>query len=335
MKAIVLSAFGSADNLHDAELPNPALRPGDVRIKVSAIAFNPVDFQVRMGRRESKNANSMILGRDLAGTVDDVYPGVAGFNVGDEVFCNVNKLATSGTYAEYVCVPAELVAKKPTSLSHEQAAAVPVAATTALLALRKAQVGPGKSVFIGGGAGGVGTFALGLARQLGARTLFTTAGSAKSRAYLVEQCGLHDEQIIDYRSPDFEALAMQRNGGGFDSVVDLVGGGMLSSCSALVGVEGNLASVTEAPTQADFDILFDKNASFHPVGANAYSLMPDRRSWLKYRDMLDHLSQLFDSGALAPAPITNLGTFSAAVVKRAHALMENNTVQGKLVMTCP
>ena len=334
MKAIVLSAFGGAGNFAMAELPIPELRKGEVRINVKAVSFNPVDYQIRKGQPESSLLRSMILGRDLSGSVDAVHEGVIDFSMGDEVFSYVCNLASSGTYAEYVSVPAELVAKKPASLTHEQAAAVPVAGVTASLALNKARADKTKSVFIAGGAGGVGTFAILLARQLGVRNLVTTAGKAKSRAYLIEQCGLNDDQIVDYKDGGFIERAMKRNGGRFDVALDLVGGGMLSACCALLAVDGNLASITEAPGRDDFEILFQKNASFHSVGANAYSLTDDRAAWRKYREMLEHLSRQFDSGALAPPPIEVLGRLSPEVVKQAHALLEGNAVQGKLVMTC-
>lgn len=334
MKAIVLSAFGSADNFVAADLPIPAVGTGEVRIKVKAIAFNPVDYQIRKGRPESSAVRSMILGRDLSGIVDAVHESVTDFSVGDEVFSNVCNISSSGTYAEYVSVPAELVARKPASLTHEQAAAVPVAGITASLALNKVQVNEAKSLFIAGGAGGVGTFVIRLARLRGARHLVTTAGNPKSRAYLIEQCGLSDDQIVNYKDGDFIAQAMKRNGGGFDVVLDLVGGGMLSACCRLLAVDGNLISITDPPTQDDFEFLFEKNASFHPIGAHAYSLTDDRDIRRKYREMLDHLSRHFDSGALAPPPISILGKLSPEVVKQAHALLEGNAVQGKLVMTC-
>jgi NADPH:quinone reductase len=334
MKAIVLSSFGSADNFAATNLPIPEVHSGEVRIKVKAVSFNPVDYQIRKGQPESSHIRSMILGRDLAGRVDAVHEDVTDFSVGDDVFSYVCNLASSGTYAEYVSVPAELVARKPASLTYEQAAAVPVAGITASLALTKARVDKTASVFIAGGAGGVGTFTILLARQLGVRNLLTTAGNAKSRAYLIAHCGLSDVQIVDYKDADFIEQAMQRNGGGFDVALDLVGGNMLSTCCVLLAVDGNLASITEAPSQDDFELLFQKNASFHSVGANAYSLTNDRVAWRKYRAMLDHLSRHFDSGALAPPPITVLGGLSSEVVKHAHTLLESNAVQGKLIMTC-
>jgi NADPH:quinone reductase-like Zn-dependent oxidoreductase len=334
VKAIVLSSFGSTDNFAAMDLPIPEVRRGEVRIKIRAVSFNPVDYQIRKGQPESNRVRSMILGRDLSGSVDAVHEDVTDFSVGDEVFGYVCNLASNGTYAEYVSVPSELIARKPTSLTQEQAAAVPVAGITASIALNKARVDKTTSVFIAGGAGGVGTFVIRLARQLGVRILVTTAGNAKSRAYLIEQCGLSDDQVVDYKDDSFIEQAMKYNGGGFDVALDLVGGRMLSACCALLAVDGNLASITEAPSRDDFETLFQKNASFHSVGANAFSLTDDQTVWRTYRKMLDHLSRLFDSGALAAPPITILGKLSTEVVKQAHALLESNAVQGKLVMTC-
>jgi len=334
MRAVVLSAFGDADNFVAADLPVPEVRAGEVRVRIKAVSFNPVDYQIRKGLPESSRLRSMILGRDLSGVIDAVDAGVTDFRVGDEVFGYVCDLASNGTYAEYVSVPAELLAAKPTSLTHAQAAAVPVAGITASMALDKCWADDSKSVFVAGGAGGVGTFAIRLLRYLGVRNLVTTAGSAASRAHLIKHAGLSGDQIVDYRDADFVDQTLRHNSGGFDIALDLVGGRMLSACCVLLGVDGNLASVTEAPNRDDFEFLFRKNASFHPIGANAYSLLGERAIWRTYAEILDRLAHLFDSRALAPPPVTVLGTLSVDVVKQAHRLLESNSVQGKLVMTC-
>lgn len=333
MKAVVLKTFGSADNFADADVPMPEMRKGDVRIKVEAVSFNPVDYQIRRGSPEGAHVRSMILGRDLSGRIDAVSPDVTDFKPGDDVFSYVCNLASSGTYAAYVSVPAELVARKPASLTHQQSAAVPVAGITARLALAKARAGNDTSVFIAGGAGGVGTFAIMLARLRGVRKLITTAGNETSRDYLVARCGLNREQIVDYKDDHFIAQAKARNGADFDCALDLVGGRMLSACCALLATDGNLASITEAPGYDDFEMLFEKNASFHSVGAHAYSLSADRAVWRTYRRMLQQLADEFDGGALSPPPVQVVGQLSADVVRQAHALLESGSVQGKLVMT--
>ena len=333
MQAITLTAQGSADNFRLVELPIPLLRSGDVRIAVRSVSFNPIDYQHRKGLSGGSTPHSPILGRDLSGVVDAVDGAVTELRPGDEVYSYVCNLASGGTYAEYVSVPAELVARKPDSLTHDQAAAVPVAGITASLALEKAQVKQRHSLFVAGGAGGVGTFVILLAQHAGITRLITTAGNATSRAYLTGKLGLRDDQIVDYNDPAFTDLATARNGGPFDSVLDLVGGRLLSAGCRLLAVDGNLVSVTEAPNQGDFEILFQRNASFHAVGANAYSLMTDRACWRRYRELLVRLAALFDGGAVRAPPVLNVGPFSLETVRRAHGLLERSAAQGKLVMS--
>jgi NADPH2:quinone reductase len=334
MKAILLKEFGSTDNFELADIPIPQLQKGQVRIKIKAVSFNPVDYQVRKGLPESRSMTSNILGKDLSGIIDEVHDDVKEFKKDDEVYSYICNLASSGTYTEYICVPSELVAKKPVSLSHQQAASIPVAAITATLALEKIKANRSKSIFIAGGAGGVGSFAIMFAKQMGIKNIVTTAGNDKSLLHLMQNPGLNKEQIINYKEDKFIEKAIQKNKGHFDSVVDLVGSKMLSSCCELLAIDGNLASVVDAPGKDDFETLFRKNASFHSVGANAYSLSDNRENWKIYRQMLDHISELFDNGSLHEPPVTIVGPLSVETVKKAHELLENNLVQGKLVMTC-
>lgn len=334
MKAVILKEFGSIDNFEMADLPIPAIQKGQIRIKIKAISFNPVDYQIRKGLPESRFVASNILGRDLSGIVDEVHQDEKDFKKGDEVICYVCDLASSGTYTEYICVPAAIVAKKPVSLSLEQAASIPVAGITAWLALAKTKADKSKSIFIAGGAGGVGTFIIMFAKQAGLKNMVTTAGNDKSRSYLVQNFQLGNEEIVNYRDDNFIKRALERNGDYFDIVIDLVGGKMLSDCCELLAIDGNLASVTEAPNQRDFDTLFLKNASFHSIGANAYSLSDNQGYWKTYRHVLNRISELFDNNALSKPPITVLGPLSVDTVRKAHELLESNSVQGKLIMTC-
>ena len=333
MKAIILKAYGSADNFEMADLPLPPIKKGEVRVKIKAVSFNPVDYQARKGLPGSRMMTPQILGRDFSGVVDAVHEDVSDFKEGDEVYGYVCHLASSGTYVEYLSVPQELVAKKPASLSHEEAAAVPVAAITAMLALTRAGAERAGSVFIAGGAGGVGSFTILFAQHLGIEKIFTTAGNEKSRSYLVNQLHVKEDQVIDYKQPGFIRQAIQQNGGYFDVAIDLVGDNMLDACCELISIDGNLSSVVDAPGKDSFEILFQKNASFHSIGANAYSFSDDRGQWLTYRRLLNYFSKLYDSNQLMKPPIHVLGTLSTAVVIKAHQLLENSSVQGKLVMS--
>lgn len=333
MKAIILREYGAADNFELADLPIPAIQKGQIRIKLKAASFNPVDYQTRRGLPEGKFVESKILGRDLSGIVDEVAEDVYQFKKGDEVFSYVCNLASSGTYTEYVCVPQELVAKKPISLAHDEAAAVPVAGITAWMALDKVKAEKSKSIFIAGGAGGVGTFAIMFAKQLGIEKMVTTAGNEKSLNYLVQNLQLRKEQIVNYKDDDFVKKAIEINGGLFDITLDFVGGKMLSACCELVAVDGNFASVTDPPCTEDFEILFQKNGSFHSIGANAYSLSKDKEYWKIYQRILHRISALFDSKAIRKPPITIIGSLSVETVQKAHELLETSSVQGKLIMT--
>src|SRR5262249_55984303 len=149
----------------------PSIQKGQIRIRIKAASFNPVDYQIRKGLPESDLVRSNILGRDLSGIVDKVFSDVKEFKKGDEVYCYVANLGSSGTYTEYITVPAAIVAKKPMCLSHEQAASIPVSGITAWLALNKTKAKKFNSVFIAGGAGGVGSFAISLAKQLGIQNI--------------------------------------------------------------------------------------------------------------------------------------------------------------------
>jgi len=334
MKAIVLKEYGSINNFESADIPIPLVKKGHIRIRIKAVSFNPVDYQIRKGLPESRQVTSSILGRDFSGIVDEVHQDEREFKKGDEVFCYVSNLASSGTYTEYICVPSTIVAKKPVFLSHEQAASIPVAGITAILAIEKAKKNKSRSLFIAGGAGGVGTFVIMFAKLSGFRNIVATAGNDKSRSYLMQQLQLKEEQIINYRDSDFVKRAIEVNGEYFDVALDLVGGKMLSACCELLAIDAQLISVVEVPGKEDFEILFQKNASFHPIGANAYSLSTNPGHWKTYKYILNYISGLFDSNVLIKPPITILGSLSVGTVKKAHELLENNSVQGKLIMTC-
>jgi len=334
MKAIILKEYGSINNFESADIPIPLVKKGHIRIRIKAVSFNPVDYQIRKGLPESRQVTSSILGRDFSGIVDEVHEDEREFKKGDEVFCYVSNLASSGTYTEFICVPSTIVAKKPVFLSHEQAASIPVAGITAILAIEKAKKNKSRSFFIAGGAGGVETFVIMFAKLSGFRNIVATVGDDKSRSYLMQQLQLKEEQIINYRDSDFVKSAIEVNGEYFDVALDLVGGKMLSACCELLAIDAQLISVVDVPGKEDFEILFQKNASFHPIGANAYSLSTNPGHWKTYKYILNYISGLFDSNVLIKPPITILGSLSVGTVKKAHELLENNSVQGKLIMTC-
>jgi NADPH:quinone reductase-like Zn-dependent oxidoreductase len=227
MQAIVYRRYGSPDVLRLEEVPRPPVGDGDVLVSVRAAALNPLDWHLIRGRpfivRPTagwRKPKRNIPGVDVSGVVEAVGRDVTDLVPGDEVFGEKTRAC-----AEYVCGPARLFVPKPAMLTHEEAAAVPVGAVTALQALRdKARVQPGQHVLVNGASGGVGTFAVQLAKAFGARV---TGVCSTGNVDLVRSLGADD--VIDYTRTDFT-----RNGVRYDVIVDNVGNrGLLALRRAL------------------------------------------------------------------------------------------------------
>ncbi len=201
MKAFVLNRYGKKNPLHREEVPVPELREDEVLVEVHAAGVNLLDCKIRQGEFKLllPYRLPLILGHDMAGVVVKVGPRVRQFKPGDEVYARVDDFRI-GTFAEFVPVREASLALKPKGLTMEKAASLPLVGLTAWQALKvKARLQPGQKVFIQAGSGGVGTFAIQLARHLGA-TVATTASAAN--ASLVRRLGA--DLVIDYKTEDFE-----------------------------------------------------------------------------------------------------------------------------------
>ncbi len=230
MKAIVQNTYGSPDVLQLAELAPPAIGETDVLVRVRAAGVDagvwhvmtgtPYLVRLGFGLRRPRVA---VRGLDLAGVVEAVGAKVTRFKVGDEVFG-----AGTATFAELACAPEKTLALKPKSLSFEQAATVPVSATTALEAMRAAKVKAGDRVLVVGASGGVGSFAVQLARALGAEV---TGVCSAAKAELVRSLGA--TRVIDYAREDFVQL-----GGTYDAIIDIGGSRPLSDLKRVLAPRG-------------------------------------------------------------------------------------------------
>ena len=220
MKAFVYEKYGPPETLRMAEVDTPAPGAGEVLVKVLAVSVNAADWHVLRGKPLFYRATlgllrpkHKILGGDIAGQVEAVGGGVTQFQPGDQVYANLLEHGYGG-FAEYVSVPVDVMALKPVSLSFEEAAAVPMAATTALQGLgRHGDLQAGQKVLINGATGGVGTFAVQLAKAYGAEV---TAVTSTPNIDLV--CSLGADQVIDYAKEDFT-----RTGRRYDRILDTVG----------------------------------------------------------------------------------------------------------------
>lgn len=236
MKAIVYHHYGSPDVIQCEEIEKPTAGDNQVLIKVRAASVNPLDWHYLRGKPYIMRLQSGLrtpkdtrLGVDVAGVVEAVGKEVTEFKPGDAVFGSC-----SGAFAEYACAAEKALVKKPENITFEQAAAVPVAAFTALQALRDhGQLQPGQQVLINGAAGGVGTFAVQIAKALGA----TVTGVCSTRnVELVRSIGA--AQVIDYTKTDFTRSSQR-----FDLFLDCIGNHSLTACRRVLQPKGNYVIV--------------------------------------------------------------------------------------------
>ncbi len=343
MKAIVLDAFGEASHFKLADVPVPQPKKGEVRIKLKASGFNPVDYKIRQGWYGGNTP--AILGSDCSGVIDAVGHEAQGFSVGDEVYAMPFGPCSNGSYAEFLCLPASFVAKKPSNLSFEQAAAVPLASLTAYRAMVSSHaIKRGDSLFIAGAGGGVGSFAVQLAKHYLVKDIFTVAGSEESARFLHEKLGLKKENILIYKGlslKELEEKLIAMNGGRlFDATMDFVGGDMKRLCLNLTHHSGHCSSVIaerhefNVPAwEAGVSPCFNKSLSVHFVfvGSEGFSGPPD--SWSIYSRHLNHITQLIESGAIHIPAIKTVGHLSVEAVREAHRLLEEGRIKGKLIMS--
>jgi len=235
VKAIVCRRPGRPDVLEIAEVEKPAVPEDGVLVRVHAASLNPVDFFTLSSanaatRRLARRPRAEVVGTDFAGTVESVGGGVTVFRPGDEVFGGQR-----GAFAEYVCVSERAgVAPKPANLTFEQAAAVPVAALTALQALRDhGRIQPGQRVLVNGASGGVGTFAVQLARELGGEV---TAVCSPRNVELARSLGAHT--VVDYTRENF-TQSEQR----YDLLVDIAGSRSWSECRRVLAPRATFVAV--------------------------------------------------------------------------------------------
>jgi NADPH:quinone reductase-like Zn-dependent oxidoreductase len=233
MKAIVYSEFGPPDVLKVAEVPKPTPKTNEVLVRVRAASANPLDWHFIRGEpkvmRLMGRPHNRTPGADFSGQVEAVGAEVTQFHAGDEVFGGAN-----GAFAKYACAKVENLARKPATLTHEQAAALPVAGCTALIAVRdKGAVTAGKSVLVNGAAGGVGTFAVQIAKALGAEV----TGVCNTRNLdLVRSIGA--DRVVDYTVEDFAA-----QGPRYDVVLHVAGSRSLEDHRRALKPDGTLVLV--------------------------------------------------------------------------------------------
>ncbi|MBY0217058.1 NADP-dependent oxidoreductase [Paenibacillus illinoisensis] len=305
MKAIVIDTFGGAEQLKEQEVPKPTCGINQVIIQIHATSVNPVDFKVRQGHmEEAADSFPLILGGDAAGIVAEVGSNVTQFREGDRVFARPRSF---GTYAEYVAVDADILSRIPDNLSFEEAAAIPLAGMTAWQALvDHAHLAKGQKVLIHAGAGGVGTYAIQIAKYIGAEVAAT---ASESNEELLRSLGV--DHFINYKKEDFSEILS-----GYDVVLDTMGGDIQRDSFKVLKPGGHLVSLVEQPDQS-----LAKEAG---VTANVFMMEPKG-------DQLDQLAKLASEGKLKPV-IDETYDLTEQGLREAHEKSETHHTRGKLVI---
>jgi NADPH:quinone reductase-like Zn-dependent oxidoreductase len=310
MRAYVLSEPGGIENLQIQEIEKPFLNEGEVLVRVKAISINPVDVKTRAGKGiygRIKTETPLIVGWDISGIVE--MSKSTAFTRGDEVFGMINFPGHGKAYAEYIAAPAAHLAIKPANISHEEAAAATLAALTAYQALLlKANVQPGQQVLIHAAAGGVGHFAVQIAKHRGA--IVTGTSSAANKEFVMD---LGADVHIDYRDHNW-----QQNESSFDFTLDAVGGENIQTSLNVTRPGGMLISIPTSIEEAMAEQAKAKhiNASFMLVSSNGED-MKAVADYLEKGIVKAHVSVTF--------PFENLGA--------AHAQVETGRTVGKVVVT--
>ena len=313
MRAMVITRFGGPEVFEQRELPDPKPGPGELLVRVFASGTNPVDAKLRANGSWAKLQPPCVLGYDASGVVEAVGPGVGDFKSGDEVFYTPEIFGNPlGTYAELNVVPAAIVARKPRGLSHVQAAAVPLAGGTAYEAVvRRLRLQVGQSILIHGGAGGVGSFAVQIARAAGAKVI-ATAGPDHQQT--LRELGAH--VAVDYRKQDVVEIALKETGGrGVDAMFDVVGGDNVARSLGAVRAFGQIATILGP--KGDLGPLSPKNLTLHGIFLT------------RERERLEALAALCDSGAVKPVVAEEL---PLDPVGRAHERLDSGHGRGKIVL---
>ena len=322
MTAVVQSAYGTSEVFEVSEVPVPAVGDGDVLVRVRATSVNAADLHLMSGLPRiirlmgygMRAPKSRVRGVDIAGVVEAIGTGVTSFRPGDEVFAQVH----DGGFAELVLVPQALLAAKPANLTFEQAAAVPLAANTALQGLRdRGELAPGQTVLINGASGGVGTFAVQLAKAFGAEV---TGVCSSRNVELVRSLGA--DHVIDYSRADFATGDVR-----YDVVLDLVANRSLAALRRAVAPTGTL--VLSGGNGGDW-------LGPIPMILAAYALSPFSKQQLRpltetpSAANLEYLAGLLEAGTIAPAIER---TFALGEAAAALHHLDTEHARGKVVIT--
>lgn len=310
MKAVVIRRYGPAEVLQYEDVEPPKIKPNQLLVKVRASSVNPIDWKIRQGMLSLITGSTFpkILGFDLAGEVVEVGSQVTRFQPGDAIYGSTG--LPGGAYAEYAAIAENLVALKPSNLTYEEAAAVPGGALTALQALRdQGHIKSGQAVLINGAAGGVGSFAVQIAKALGAEV---TGVCSTKNVDLVKS--LNADIVIDYTQQDFTNGNVQ-----YDIIFDAVGKRSLSQCKRVLKANGIYISTLPTPES----VLETLITAFFP-GQKAKLVLENPNG-----QDLAYLKDLIEAGKIR---VVIDRTYPLQELAAAHAYSETEHASGKIAI---
>ncbi|MEH1808397.1 NAD(P)-dependent alcohol dehydrogenase [Nostoc sp.] len=313
MKAVVIRRYGATEVLQYEDVEQPKIEPTQLLVKVRASSVNPIDWKIRQGMLSLIAGSKFpkILGLDVAGDVVEVGSGVRRFKPGDAIYGSTS--FPGGGYAEFAAVPENLVALKPTNLSYEEAAAVPLAALTALQALRdQGNIQTGQTVLINGAAGGVGSFAVQIAKALGA---VVTGVSSTKNLDLVKSLGA--DRVIDYTQQDFTEDIAQ-----YDIIFDAVGKRSLSQTKRVLKPNGIYITTLPSP-----EVFLESVLTAFLPGQKAKFILQKPNT----QDLI-YLKELIEAGKIR---VVIDRTYPLQELAAAHGYSETGRVVGKIVLAQP
>lgn len=310
MKAVVLARYGDSGAFEQREVPVPSVGPREVLVRVHATALNPLDYQIRRGDYADYVPLPAIIGHDISGVVEELGSHVTEFAVGDEVYYTPKIFGGAGSYAEQHVADVSLVGRKPRNLTHLEAASLTLVGGTAWEALvTRARLCVGETILIHGGAGGVGTISIQIAKAMGARVIATA--SAHNMDFIR---GLGADEVIDYRSEDYvDVVSKLTVAKGVNVVFDTVGGDTLTRSPLVLSDFGRVVSIVDIKRPQNLIEAWGKNAAYHFVFTR------------QNRGKLDALTNLVERGLVKPVigAVLPLARMAAA-----HELLETGSSRG-------
>ena len=330
MKALILKRYGKSDQLAFADIPRPTIKPDEMLVQVHAVGLNPIDNVIPKGTFKPilKFKLPATMGSDLAGIVVEVGSRVTRFKPGDAVFASIFDLG-AGSLAEFAVVPESAAAIKPANLDFVQAASIPMVGLTSWQALKeRAQLKSGQKVFISAGSGGIGTFAIQLAKYLGAKVGTTTSTANVS---LVERLGA--DEVVDYKKQEFEKVLQ-----GYDVVLGTIKGDVIEKSLGILNPKSIIVSLI-----GPLDAAFARARGMNFLMALVFGLMSAKiirqakKRGIEYSFLFAHPDghQLAEIGKLLEAehihPVIDK-VFPFNQTKEALAYLEEGRAKGKVVV---